>query len=260
MGDLDCESFDSAMNSLASLFKVTPNSLAELLMSIDATSVMHRFRESELHKAIFRELVDRLGTPDNPRHIYWFHVSRCKNSGTFRRDGILPLGEVISGVWDTMISAVSGTRHEYHLQEMRTENEISDFVYRMRTKDPFHHGPYAMLIADAAFVTPNHNYYRLPEIMEDICIAYQSRYGEDIEQFVLDYLVPTRVKFRTGAAGYSTERILPPVAYYLFCKLHGQEVGSYANFSFDGTGQAVPPKDIRAVQEMPRSSATDRRD
>ena len=51
-----------------------------------------------------------------------------------------------------------------------------------------HYGPYAMLVREIAFnsqVVGNHDYLKIPEIIEDMCMDVQKVYGVDaLNRFV----------------------------------------------------------------------------
>jgi hypothetical protein len=70
------------------------------------------------------------------------------------------------------------------------------FQYNLKTSGSIHWCPYAMLVKDIGFNdVGNHNYLRVPEIVEDICLSFQQQYGVDLLQRYLNNTKSCIVKF-----------------------------------------------------------------
>ena len=68
----------------------------------------------------------------------------------------------------------------------------------MKVRNPFHWGPYAMLVKEIAFVTDevrNHDYLDAPEIVEDICFTFSDKYNFDLLRIFKSNTYPCIVKF-----------------------------------------------------------------
>ena len=79
------------------------------------------------------------------------------------------------------------TEHDSRLHEFKKKG-IKNYHYQLKTPDPFHWGPFAMLVRDVAFnakAIGNHDYLWLPEIIEDIFNGYYGKYGVFIHVFSL---------------------------------------------------------------------------
>jgi hypothetical protein len=135
---------------------------------------------------------------------------------------------------------------------MSTEG-VSNYHYKLKTPDPFHWGPFAMLVRDVAFVPErlaNHDYLRLPEIIEDICNGYRAKYSISIHKEVIGALVPCIVKFvvrgNRGVVG------IAPAIYYVYRSMRREPLSDYANTCFDGCGKVIPRADILRIEYIER--------
>lgn len=255
MADLDCETFESAMTSLCTIFRVEEEQLRGFLTSID---LEQHYRSNHPSGPADDELLRLFEQEHGQDHeqierVYWFHLTRVHSGASFE-DGLLPLGTVLCRIWEMLFTLFSGTPHESRLREM-AEAGVQDFQFNLKTNDSLHWGPYAMLVRDIAFACAtahNHDYLRTPEIVEDICSGYQNQFGESIQEVVEERLVPTIVKFWSAYEGYEIESAL----YYVYCQVHSQKLTMSANTCFDGGGVAVPYDRIVSVQAVPYSSAS----
>jgi len=63
----------------------------------------------------------------------------------------------------------------------RFVNSSVSFQYNLKTSSSIHWGPYAMLVKEIGFNdVGNHDYLRVPEIVEDICLSFQQQYGIEV--------------------------------------------------------------------------------
>ncbi|MCK3430119.1 hypothetical protein MZH76_22785 [Escherichia coli] len=136
------------------------------------------------------------------------------------------------------------------LQAWNFHAGVPDNLFWMRTRNEMHWGPYGHLVREVhlhARKLWQHNYLRLPELVEDVCNAYQKKYGQDLTEHYLKVLKPCIVCFRAdieyekGALeaalsyGYTSVRELPPDSGALFgIDRHGISVslGEIVNIEF----------------------------
>jgi len=186
--------------------------------------------------------------PSEPSRVFWFHLTRAPAGATFS-EGILPLTASLAKFWDTVLNVFGGTVHETRLRELRRTG-VPAFQYNHKVNDPLHAGPYAMLvrgIASKAEEVGNHDYLRLPEIMEDICTGYQERYGVSLDEALSASLLPTVVKFwSTKDPG---DGCIDAALYYLYRTSRNEPLSMYANTCFDGENRAVPSEQIVSVEQ-----------
>jgi hypothetical protein len=176
---LDCESYDSALASICSVYDISPGLLVNFLIKIDLEK---EYEKTSSNRDILTRLLEsQFGEPTNRfESIAWFHLTRVPKGTTFS-DGILPLNFALPRIWQTLVSSVSDQKR-VKLEKLRSEG-VPDFLYNFKTGHKTLGGPYAMLVRESAFHAEemgNHDYLCLPEIVEDICNGYQARYGESI--------------------------------------------------------------------------------
>lgn len=242
---LDCESFDSTVASIASLYGITAENVVATLRGIKPPEEFHDWQKwpREVCATFEKEVRSQ---PQAPTKVYWFHLTRTKRGRTFA-EGILPLDVALDVVWDTIIEIFSASSHAENLKVLRAEG-VPNFQYSLKVGRPFYGGPFAMLVREVAFRAKeinNHDYLRLPEIMEDICQGYAQRFGSDIHNELSASLVPCIVKF--WAAEIQNRDYLPPAIYYAYCKLRGEALSVYCNDCYNGENRAIPPSQIARV-------------
>lgn len=250
MAHLDCESAETALESIANIYNVAPNELRQFFCEFDIDEHYERNRpELSGNDEVRRILELHFGEPkNNVCRTYWFHLSRTEFGAKFE-SGIHPLNSVLPNVWAMVIRAVSKTPHAERLKKMRTEG-VENFQYNFKTSDPLHWGPYAMLVKEIgshADTVSNHDYLKLPEIIEDICRGYKEKFGENIQPTIEKALTPTIVKFWTEEGEHLYG--LPSAIYYAYLSCRRLELSGLANTCFDGGGIAVPPERIVYVEQ-----------
>jgi hypothetical protein len=246
---LDCESYESALCSICSAYKIDRARLVDFLITTDLDEEYKRAS----HQSVFGETLTNLfesqfGKPPTAfDSVAWFHLTRVPEGTTFS-DGILPLNLALPKVWQAVVSSVSDTQRRERLEELHSEG-VPDFQYNFKTNDKLHFGPHAMLVRESAFHAEsmgNHDYLRLPEIVEDVCNGYETRYGESICAEISQALRKCIVKFviSDNAAGAYTEEALK----YCWCKANEQPLDTSANSCYDAEGKTIPPEAIQEVQ------------
>ncbi len=66
-------------------------------------------------------------------------------------------------------------------------------MFQLRTGDKIHWGPFGHLVRELHFNASEnglHDYLWLPELVEDVCKAYQKKYGHDLKPHYLSVLHP----------------------------------------------------------------------
>jgi hypothetical protein len=95
----------------------------------------------------------------------------------------------------------------------------------------------------------NHDYWRVPEIIEDICNGYDKQFGKSISADVGKALTPCVVKFEVRDD--SARSLLEPALKYCWCKANDQPLHIGANTCFVGQGKAVPNECIKKIEFSP---------
>ena len=241
---LDCESESSTYRSLSNLFSCSKNDLISLLATIDIEAIYKDF-ESSPHippdEYVFQKAIEAFGVNAAPKIICWFHLTRTTKDATFKQ-GILPLGKALNGIWETLFNIFKGSEHYENLIDLK-ESGVKNYHYNLKTPDSFHWGPFGMLVKESAFKAKemgNHDYLWLPEIIEDICNAYHDKFGFFIHDDVVKSLKPCIVKFKSHYR--HDDGCVEAALYYLHACIQRERLCIDANTCFDGKGKIIPYK------------------
>jgi hypothetical protein len=197
---LDCESVESTVLSVSKIFKCSEDDVIDTLKSVDLNFVWVKYR-GILVSHVYKVFLRKFGKPSDLTSVCWFHLSRTASSTTFD-EGILPLNAVLPYLWETLYSIFAKSVQEKRLRQLYAEGVSSDprSLYIVKTRNNFLGGPFAMLVKAIAWRAEevgNHDFLKLPEILEDICDEYEKRFGESIQEVVETNLKPCIVKFES---------------------------------------------------------------
>jgi hypothetical protein len=250
MAHLDCESPASALESIAEIYDANPKEIQRFFCNFDIDEHYERSKpELSSNEEMQRVLEAHFGPPKNAiSRTYWFHLTRTEPGEQFR-SGILPLNAVVNSIWDILFRIVINTPHAEHLKAMRTEG-VGNFLYNFKIADPLHWGPYAMLVKEIGSHSTsvgNHDYLKLPEIIEEICLGYKARFDKDIQPTIENALIPTIVKFWSEKNNHLYG--LSSAVYYVYLSYRRLKLSNLANTCFDGAGVAVPRERIVYVEQ-----------
>jgi hypothetical protein len=246
---LRCPGIRVAVQSLAALFGVTAKRFALALPK--AASAVASDSEAELARAIVPALVAELGrSPENPGRIHFFHGTRAFEPQLFAEFGLLPLHAVLDDLWRRMqklAPQIPGQAFRA-LREGLEEGRIQPLTYKDRL-DIRDDGPNGVLVRDVLLnATAYHSseFIRIPEIVEDICVAARSELHIDLEARFRRATTPCIVEF--SAPARDVPRALTAACWYAEAALRGTTAGADDAFwNFDGHGVAVPPQEIVSV-------------
>lgn len=250
MEPIDCSSLDTAMTSVSKLFGVDADHLLDVMIGIDLNKMYEDHRvDGRADKELFSLLEQKLGRKVIlPREAYWFHLTRVLRTTTFE-EGILPLRDALPMVWNTFRSIVPNGIISERLEGMR-KGRVDNFQYNHKLGQPNLGGPFAMLVRESAFRAQemrNHDYLRIPEIIEDVCRGYERTFGEPILNEVEAKLHRCIVTFRSTLSEGMGCDCARAAAYYVYSSVWGEKLSIEANTCYSGDGNGVPPKDIMAV-------------
>jgi len=241
---LDCESGEAAISSLSVGFSCTQEKLREVLLSIDLDEV-YEHKEQCLYNYVVREV----GEHKELSGVYWFHSTRTSLDNNFQY-GIHPLNDALDKVWDVMISTIPTPEVKQNLQLMRTIG-VNDEMYELRTNDSIHWGPYGILVREVAFNTKKlkqHDYLKMPELVEDICNAYKLTYEVSLDLLYENLLIPKLVKF------YSSKRLdngcIEAALNYAYTKIRKLPINESCVTVLNNGGTAIKPEEIVNVETV----------
>lgn len=250
MPTLNCQSAETAYESLSEILGASIGQIEEAIRSIDLESECStaNFDGNPNHKLWDRLLAKLTGSWRPAEEVRWFHLTRSL-PGTAFSEGLLPLSGSLSVVWGMFDQVFAGTAHAGPLHEMRAGG-VASFQYQLKVGKDYLAGPYAMLVRESAFRAKemgNHDYLRIPEIVEDICHGYKDQYGEDLLPALEAALVPCIVTFRSRRF---VDVHAQAATRYLYDLEHQERLTMWSNHVFDGRNQAVPFSDILSVEYL----------
>jgi hypothetical protein len=125
------------------------------------------------------------------------------------------------------------------------DGQIEALTYQARV-DNRDDGPNGVLVRDI-LVNPDtyhsSEFVRIPEIVEDICVAARGALHVDLEPRFESATTPCIVEFSTASS--KVHQALTAACWYAEAALTGKTAGGDDAFwNFDGEGVAVPPEDI----------------
>lgn len=249
---LDCESSDSAYDSVAEILGITRSELEEVLDSLDDEGfeqgpyVYDCPADGKIHIGPCSFKVQTQGIT-----TCWFHASRVTDPSSFKQYGIRPLPDQIEEIWSFLYELVKEQCSQTKWAEFRQEVETTHpnhyaWLYRLKTpkSDKLHHGPFAFLVRDAAVGlgdSGHHDYISQPEIVEDICKCF----GHDLLKKYQDSTQGCIVKFvQEDCPGHA----LDAAVNYLYAVRQGIKQNMDCNTCFDAKGKNIPPSTFLNVE------------
>nr|WP_319374281.1 hypothetical protein [uncultured Methanobacterium sp.] len=195
----------------------------------------------------------------NFEYTCWFHLTRTSKFNTFN-EGILPLNKNLDYIWNFLFHLLKDelTFKEWNIYRNDLENgnlkkedeNIFGFHYRNKIKNSIHWGPYAMLIKDSAFKSKemgNHDYLKIPEIIEDICYPFDNIYNFNLLDRYIKNTQPCIVKFKHSKFELD---YLGAVLFYLYKICHNLKINIHCNTCFNGKGLKIHHNDILSVEYL----------
>lgn len=244
---LDCESFDSAAYSVSNAFNCSTNVLIELMSNsrIDEYFEEQVYLPFSFSQYLLLEVQGQLGNARPFDYVNWFHTTRTADGATFS-DGILPLGNVLPKLHETLVSLVEDSFQREFLRDVLAKGLIPDWHYQNKTGNSMHWGPFGILVREVAFNANQlgqHDYLSMPEIIEDICNGIGNGIGMSLLKVFQSKLKPTIVKFSTKSE-FNDTRCLEAALCYIRSMSLKRELDSNSVYCFNGNGKAVPSSDI----------------
>lgn len=246
---LDCESGESAIETLCNGFSCSKEALIGALSSIDIDDIYEKQTDDinvPPEEYLYKHAVASLGAHKPLASVCWFHLTRTRPNNNFC-SGVAPLGQSLDAIWDMMLAIPQDKNVCERLSEMRSCG-VNNWLYNFKSKDPFHWGPYAILVKDVAFCARKlgqHDYLGMPEIIEDICNGYKEQYGESIVETYCEALVPKIIKFKSEIRLDS--RCIEAALSYVYTYIRKQPTARWSVTCLDAGNVPVHPKDILSV-------------
>ena len=249
---LDCESKEYVFQSLREGFTCSCDSLKNILLELDLEKIYQENWEKidiPSEEYLYNYVVKRLGNHKQLEVVNWFHLTRTAKENEFS-DGIIPLGDSLERIWSILIDNAPDAVIKNNIKLLK-ESGVTNHLYNMKHKDPFHWGPYAVLIKETAFCSSKiaqHDYLGMSEIIEDICNGFEEKYGESIINIYESSLVPKIVKFK------SNKRVdtgcIRAALYYAYESARGNPPSSNCITCFDSKGVKIDAESIVSVTNV----------
>jgi hypothetical protein len=254
---LDCESFDTALASLAQIFRTMPETLKSLLSSkeIGAHFETHWQELPDFSDYIYAVAERHFGSPLALDGVCWFHTTRVLPGTTFS-EGILPLDAALPSLKERLLEAVDDASVREQLHHAFHSGGVGDHHYATKTQNSMHWGPYAILVRDVAFCATNlsqHDYLAMPEIIEDICNGFDEPMRKALEGTFRAKLRPATVKF-TSLVDHDDAYIATALCY-VHSMIQEGKLDTNSVICFDGKNNPVPPQDILKVEIVDEGQA-----
>lgn len=252
---LDCDTRESAEGSVSQAFGCSQSALRAFLA--DPSHLEHfeaNYRTlPDFDSFLFQRATSALGTPTLPQEFCWFHCTRVPLGTTFE-EGILPLGAVVQGLQTRLTAELDDPAAKDAVQRAFASKGGNSFHFGNKLSSPVHGGPYAILVREVAAYAKElwqHDYLRMPEIIEDLCNEVQAGSGLDLLPIFEERWRPAIVKF-VAPAGDSGEFALAIALRYIRALELGGKPDMGAVWCFDGKTQAISSAQILGVEFVPR--------
>ncbi|EOA3638208.1 MULTISPECIES: hypothetical protein [Klebsiella pneumoniae complex] len=250
MFTLDCSTRSQVLLTLSAGFGCAVAEMENVLLSIDLEKIYETDHSIMIDSSQYlREYVySELGIPGTFTTALWFHGTRTFADNTFE-NGLFALNQSESLVMDMLVNLAPDAEAKERLQAWNFHAAVPDFLFQTRTKEKIHWGPYGHLVREVhlhARKLWQHDYVRLPELVEDVCNAYKKTYGRDLTEYFLKVLNPCIVWFRANI-DYQ-EGALEAALSYAYTSVRKLPPESDAVYGIDRHGKRVSADDIVNVE------------
>ncbi|MNW47837.1 hypothetical protein D3C74_251810 [compost metagenome] len=248
---INCNSFESSLETISEYYNVSSEEILKTLRDFDMDEYYKKNNyEQTGDRLLYKIFNEKFSDRREITEIHWFHLTRMPLNEKFK-GALKPLGGQIEQIWEFLYLLAKDFISETNWNDFK--NKISNighsgFLYKLKASNSMHWGPYAMLIKEVAFRASeirNHDYLKSPEIIEDICHAFESRYKVDLLKIYSQSTVPCIVHFRSNDTDY---HVIEPILFYLYKVIHNEKFSVYSNTCFDGKGREVPASDVLKIE------------
>jgi len=251
---LDCETRETTYTSLVNILGVDRCCIDKAFEEFDIDKYYENnpYPSIEPDELVFGRVSSKPPSAYAFDRVCWFHLTRVPKSNTFLTKGILSLNRAIDSIWGFLYSLIDNKVSEKEWSDFRRRlvdlNHDSAHLYKMKVNNHSAGGPYAILVREIAFKSEqvgSHDYLRVPEIVEDICLCFRDQYGVDLLAAYKANSNPCIVKF---AHDEPRSDCVTVALYYLYNCYYKNDLSWKCNTCFDNLGRPVPPKRILKVE------------
>lgn len=251
---MDCSDVESTYASVTGILDVDRQTLDDVF---DRYHSAHRDDTLVDEQQLKKTLADVRGCITHLPEFWtiFFHATRSVNPKQFWEEGLWPLNRMLDRIWFVVFGLLRSEWSVEAWQRFRRRVETTHpghyaELYRMKTGDSYHRGPYGFLIRDVP-LTPRQCGVRdhlsnPPELVQDICLSFKEDYSIDLEERYRAASRPCLVKFRSPC---DPDAVWVALNYlYLFSR--GLDLTSDLGYSFNGKGRTVPADWIDGVEVL----------
>lgn len=232
---LNCGSPAQAIESLAIILALSPNSLLERMTAIDITGLS----TDDIRNKLADEFLRESELPDFS--VVWFHGTRLLRDHTVMTDGLLPTHMIKDRLLKFLKNLNGGL-------ERCGENPFSTSA----TSKPSIEGPFGNLFRDGVIAPKGFigNYICRPELVDDIAGGLLGANYRELTNRFAQYSIPSVIHF----LGNPNENVLKEALRYVYETLlegaNSVESASRCIAFFDGGGEPVLPKMLLKIEEV----------
>jgi len=244
VAELDCESPETAINSLAEITGVSPESILERcrqwpFANFERFGLRQGIGGFDVARDELWRRVIQAETRPLPATICWFHATRVLPCTNFA-EGLLPLNMMVDRLTESL----------ERVGVLRARDREGRYISSYDHAQKIEHGsqswgPDASLVKDATFDPAQNHFFRAPEAVVDL--------GFDLATFMA-VTVPCIVKFRSST--HISEHAVDHALYYAYLATWDQRAGIDCSWTWSGEGKPVSSGDILSVEFL---DANDRR-
>ncbi|HCM9246546.1 hypothetical protein ACWYXD_19855 [Enterobacter roggenkampii] len=250
---LDCSSRTQALHTLSAGFACPPEKLKKVLLSLDLEHIYETDQSImvDANQYLKDYVSAELGEPGPFSRAFWFHGTRTFAGNSFP-DGLLALNQSESLAMKMLLDLAPDEVVRKRLREWDQPGGVPDEMFQLRTGDKMHWGPYGHLVRELHFHTSEnglHDYLWLPELVEDVCKAYQKKYGHDLKPHYLSVLHPCIVWFEADIV--YEKGVLETALAYAYTSVRDLPPDGNATFGIDCDGKSVSRSDIAKIEFLP---------
>lgn len=256
---LDCEDYSTALSSLSNIFELDIGTLKWTLERVDFSHLWENKYSNQMsfNEFMYYYFVNEFNVNNNIDKVCWFHLTRTLNAEKYER-GILPLGQVKEELFMDMYHLVSNVITLYEWKDIINYGSggNNQLLYTEKTSNPFHYGPYAMLVKEVAFLSKelgNHDYLNIPEIIEDIAIGIENNFNINFTDLYFAHSYPIIVKFIVDFSKchyYTTKPLIESALQYVYAKINNYELHFDCNTCYDGKNNSIHRQNILYIEKI----------
>ena len=261
MAWLDCRTHESALRTVAAAVGVSTDHLAASIIASERD--FSGASTEDPVEAFPREILSRAGV--ELAHVeldgvLLFHGTRLADAESVRRCGLQPLSRRLEAIWEMLRDLARPELGEEDWLDFRDWVEAGGAdhdgeLYRLKTRDALHDGPYTVLIKDTLMRPEElglHDYLDCPEIVQDICRCHSARFGPDpdLEARFKAATDPCIVTIRRAGIG---SRAIGPALWFIRAQLLGETLNLCTAGGFPP--RPIAPEDVVAVDVVGEATA-----